>query len=84
MSDNGHLLLQQRTSISRGCLLFSLLPPGALKMARFLHSHMAKGRFRMKMTQRNISEKDNFLTPIYVYIGDNENKNENNHKENIK
>jgi len=45
---------------------------------------MAKGRFRMKMTQRNISEKDNFLTPIYVYIGDNENKNENNHKENIK
>jgi len=35
------------------------------------------------MLKINILEKDNFLTPIYVYIGDNE-KNENNHKENIK
>jgi len=38
----------------------------------------------MKMKKRNISRKDNFMTPIYVYIGEDENNNENNHKENIK
>jgi hypothetical protein len=49
-----------------------------------LASCVVKGHFKTKMKQRNILRKDNFLTPIYVYIGENENNNENNHKENIK
>jgi len=31
---------------------------------------MVKGRCRKKMLKINILQKDNFLTPIYVYIGE--------------